>query len=415
MLSAAKRPDPHNAMTVEPVQVGIANRGSPEGMTSMTAPPQGPDFIVFSIGDSRKPRTWSNVPYFFTRTLEQEGYQVKHVDIAPPRLLQLMFDVPWKAFCRLTGRNTRFTFLRSGINRKATERKIRRTLDRFPTGHCVFTTFSFGTGGSRPYTLFCDQTFANQIAYFDEREPDALELPTIREELRNLDLASLVIVFFPEEAERLAQLHGSKIKYYGNVVNVGQVKVDPQAAIDRKKQSREIVFIGSRKYREGLEHLAQATEVLNSRGMRDLVVNVIGMDRRDLPSAPANMRFHGYLDKGKPAEYRQYFDILGRSKAFVNPNPKWAAFSASSEAMYFCTPVVIFPYREFQRTFGDTNAVGKALHSARPEELADAIAELLADDAQWAAKALAAHDAARPMTWESLVRAYLNDLGLCGN
>src|SRR5690606_6389520 len=110
-------------------------------------------------------------------TLEHEGFRVKHVDIAPPRFLQLLFDVPWKALCRLSGRQTRFTYLRSWLNRKATERKIGAVLRRCPTGHCVFTTFSFGTGSDRPYTVFCDQTFADQIAYFDEREPDKLERP----------------------------------------------------------------------------------------------------------------------------------------------------------------------------------------------------------------------------------------------
>lgn len=373
-----------------------------------------PDFIVFSIGDSRKPSTWSNVPYFFTRTLEQEGFAVRHVDIGPSRLLQLAFDMPWKIYCRLTGRRTRYTYLRSTYNRKVTNVKIHRALRRDPSGRCVFMTYSFGTGTDRPYTLFCDQTLAQQIAYFDERYPDKLEWPTIREERKNLKQASLIIALFPEVATELGMRHGEKVKYYGNVVNIGQLQVDPQALIERKRRAHEVVFIGNRRYKQGLERLAEAVAVLNAKGMKDLVVNVIGMDRRDLPAAPRNMRFHGYLDKGDPQENKTYMDILKRSRAFVNPNPKWAAFSASSEALYLCTPVVIFPYREFTHTFGDTDKVGTALHSERPEELADAIATLITDDRTWAEKAMAAHEATRSMTWEHYVACFLRDLGING-
>lgn len=82
------------------------------------APPR--QFIVFSIGDSRRPSTWSNVPYFFTRELEHQGCQVARIDIGPPRSVQLLFDVPWKAWCRLTGVRTKYTFQRSMVNRRAT-------------------------------------------------------------------------------------------------------------------------------------------------------------------------------------------------------------------------------------------------------------------------------------------------------
>ncbi len=368
------------------------------------------DFIVFSIGDSRKPSTWSNVPYFFTANLERRGYRVEHVDIGPARILQLAFDVTWKAYCKLTGRHTRYTFLRTGYNRRVTNAKIRRALHRFPTGHCVFMTFSFGAGPSRPYTLFCDQTFAQHIAYFDEREPDRLEMTTILAERKVMKASSAIIALFPEVAESLEKYHGNKVKYYGNVVNSATMNVDPQELLERKLNAREIVFIGNRKYKEGLERLGQAVRILNSRGMDWLTVNVIGMDHGDLHDAPPNMHFHGYLDKGKPEQARLYKQVLERSRVYVNPNPKWAAFSASCEALYLCTPVVIFPYREFQRTFGDVNTVGTALASNLPDELADAIEALVTDNNIWTRKALAAHAATKDMSWDNYVDQYLKDL-----
>lgn len=369
-----------------------------------------PEFIVFSLGDSRQPSTWSNVPFFFTRTLERRGHQVHHVNIGPPRFLQVLFDVPWKTFCRLVGRQTRFTYVRSGLNRRVVEGKVNRALKRFPEGHCVFTTFSFGAGDKRPYTLFCDQTFEQHIVYFDERSPDGLERPTILEERMNLRKADLIIALFPELADTLRALHGHKVKYYGNVVNMDIQHVDEEELLKLKRMSKEIVFIGNRRYKEGLERLAEAIEVLNAKGSNDLIVNVIGMDRRELPSAPRNMKFHGYLDKGVPAQKLRYNDIMERSRLFVNPNPKWAAFSASCEALFLYTPVVIFPYREFESTFGDVNQVGHPLDSTEPLALATVIANLMEDDEAWTQKAVAAHNATRKMTWDNYITQYLHDL-----
>ncbi len=369
-----------------------------------------PDFIVFSQGDSREPSTWSNVPFFFTRTLEHRGYRVHHVNIGPPRFFQLLFDVPWRTCCRLVGRQTRFTFVRSRVHRHFVEAKIRRVLARFPDGYSVFMTFSFGAGDTRPYTLFCDQTFEQHIAYFDERDPDRLERPTILKERMNLRKADMIIALFPDLAESLRTVHGSKVKYYGNVVNMDIQQVDREELLKRKRASKEIVFIGSRKYKEGLERLAEAVEVLNAEGRNELTVHVIGMDRSDLPMAPRNMKFHGYLDKGISAQKQTYLDVLERSRLFVNPNPKWAAFSASCEALYLYTPVVIFPYREFESTFGDVNRVGHPLDSNDPRSLAETIANLMEDDEAWTQKAIAAHNATSMMTWENYINQYLRDL-----
>ena len=151
---------------------------------------------------------------------------------------------------------------------------------------------------------------------------------------------------------------------------------------------------------------------MNKDQLPEVTVNVIGMDRGDLPSAPPNMKFHGYLDKGDHRQKQVYLDILERSRLFVNPNPKWAAFSASCEALFLFTPVVIFPYREFEHTFGDTNRVGLALNSVRPADIADAISSLLQDDEAWSRKARAAHEATKLMTWTNYVNSYLADLGI---
>jgi hypothetical protein len=381
----------------------------------MTIPPEQSlpkrPFLVFSIGDSREPSTWSNVPYFFTRTLEDLGHTVYRVNIGPPRYVQLIYDRAWRTYCRLAGRSSRFSYLRTGRNRRAMHARIARALARYPGMHCVFMTYSFGTDDrDRPYTLFCDQTFAQHIAYFEERAPDLLERPTVLAERKIMEEASLVISLFPDVARELERQHGTKVKYYGNAVNIDTPLLDTAALLDRKLAGMEVAFIGSGKYREGLVRLTDAVRILNAGSFPGITVNVIGMHRRDLPGAPGNMVFHGYLDKGDPKQYRNYVDILRRSRLFVNPNPKWAAFSASLEALYLNTPVVIFPYDEFEHTFGKVDRVGHALDSEEPHAIAEGIASLLRDEECWRVRAIAAYEAASEMTWGNYVRRWLNDL-----
>jgi len=368
-------------------------------------------FLIFSLGDSREPSTWSNVPYFFTRTLEDLGHTVHRVDIGPPRYVQLAYDQVWKVVCRLLGRQTRFSYLRTARNRKATDARIAEALQRHPGTHSVFMTYSFGANDPQwPYTLFCDQTFAQHITYFDERAPDLLERPTIKAERKIMKNASLIIALFPDVAAELARVHGAKVKYYGNAVNIDTPLLDATALMDGKLAGMEIAFIGKRKYKEGLTRLTEAVRILNEGAMPGVTINVIGMRRSDMPGAPRNMVFHGYLDKGDPKQYRIYVDILRRSRLFVNPNPKWAAFSASSEALFLHTPVVIFPYSEFERTFGDVDGVGHALRSEEPCAMAEGIASLLRDEDLWRAKAIAAHEAASEMTWNNYVKRWLCDI-----
>ncbi|MHA5135034.1 hypothetical protein [Oenococcus oeni] len=45
------------------------------------------EITVFSYGDSNLLKTWSNVPYFFTKTFADDGVSVNRVNVEPNRLL----------------------------------------------------------------------------------------------------------------------------------------------------------------------------------------------------------------------------------------------------------------------------------------------------------------------------------------
>lgn len=367
---------------------------------------------MYTVGDARRIRTWSNVPYFFTRTLEQQGCVVRRVDIGPLRMLQLPYDLVVRTMRALFGTGSVHDYFRSPINHHLTNRTVARTMRRYPDDIHVLLTYSFGSNpAKRPFILFSDITLERHVHYFKERAADRLERINVRHEARNLAEARAIISLFPELAEELRRTHGDKVRYYGNVVNLDASSTGTDALLGRKWRDKQLLFIGKGHYKQGLLLLLRALDILNAGRPAPVPLDVIGLKRSDVHGpVPPGVRFHGYLDKGRPEQYRRYLDLLERAFLFVNPNPKWAAFSASCEAMHFHTPVVIHPYAEFVRTFGEEESLGCFLRSDDPAELAARLGTLLADREGWTRRAINAHRAVEPFTWDSFVRRFLSDV-----
>lgn len=367
---------------------------------------------MYTVGDARHIRTWSNVPYFFTRTLERQGRIVRRVDIGPARLLQLPYDLAVRTLRLLFGERYVHDYFRSPINHLLTRWKVARTMRRHPDDVHVLLTYSFGSNpAKRPFILFSDITFERHVRYFKERPAQRLERFNVRHETRNLEEALAVISLFPERAEELRRIYGDKVRYYGNVVNLDSRPGDPRALLERKWEGGRLLFIGKAHYKQGLLLLLRALELLDAERATPTPLDVIGLGRADVPGpVPAGVRFHGYLDKGRLEDHRRYLRLLEKACLFVNPNPKWAAFSASCEAMLFHTPVVIHPYTEFVRTFGEEESLGRFLRSEDPAELAAHLRALLADKETWTRMAINAHRAVGPFTWDSFIRRFLADV-----
>ena len=102
--------------------------------------------------------------------------------------------------------------------------------------------------------------------------------------------------------------------------------------------------------------------------------------------------------------------LLRECFLYVNPNPLWAAFSASCEAMYCSMPVVIHPYPEFISAFGEEQTQGSFLPTEHTADLVFAIRELGNDQQKWTSKARAARKAVEPFTWEVFAKQLLRDL-----
>ena len=359
---------------------------------------------VFTIGDSRSPSTWSNVPYCFTQALLARGIRVNQVDLSPLRIPSALYNgIIWRAI-RMASRRSTHTYFRSLAHFVDVEHRIKKAVREYPNADAnIFLTFSHSSAGfaQAPTVQIGDWTYAYYFEHFEEREPDLFEKRSVRREDNLIEQSDLVISLFPSVAEHIRARYTNRNAYYlGNAANS---LCEPQEGpvLDRKSRSSALLFIGSRKYLEGARCLIAAFELLRKE-RPDLSLHLVGLSVADFPGLPAGVTCHGYLDKGVVSDRELYYSLLQSARAIINTTPKWAGFSATLEAMHHYTPVVLSPYGEFSRMFGTDIAFGRYCADNEPEPLAQAIRATL-EDPSYRSLCIAANRAARPHTWSGFV------------
>jgi len=362
------------------------------------------EVIVFSVGDSTKISTWSNVPYFFTTTLEKQGIKVNRVNLQESKNLKLLYFFCFGWMVKFFFKKSAYTYYRSTLNNWDTKRKIKKAVNEFTNADLhVFLTFSFS---SKPYTnkpvlLFGDWTYDHQLNYFAARKPYGFEQRSVNRENTCIENADAVVVLFPKVAVYMQQKYSNKnIHYLGNVINSNA----DELSADVSNRTNSVVFIGAIKYLEGLQALIKAIEKLNASGTQ-IDLQVIGISASEVVEQHAYVQYHGYLDKGNIVQRKLYYEILNRAKVFVNTNEKWASFSASIEAMYHYVPVIVTPYPEFVETFGSQINFGK--YCGANDDLSALISEIITNP-NYPKLCTNSHDAVSDFTWDNYIGKMLS-------
>src|SRR5689334_19346431 len=90
------------------------------------------EVTVFSLGDSRRISTWSNVPYFFTQTLLAKNVKVNRVDLG----LGFCGKVLNKTLRQVAGFVSKgesdYDYSRTALHYRAVKRRIREAVDAYP-------------------------------------------------------------------------------------------------------------------------------------------------------------------------------------------------------------------------------------------------------------------------------------------
>lgn len=223
-----------------------------------------------------------------------------------------------------------------------------------------------------------------------------------------IESTNFVFPLFPGiEVYMKSKYSNKNIFYLGNVINT-IYKASKEEAIRTKMNSNDLLFVGDSKYIEGAQLLLKAFTILKHQ-FPELTIHLIGLNEDDLADLPQGARCYGYLDKGDAREREIYYSLFHRAKIFINTTDKWGAFSATIEAMYFYTPVIVSPYDEFVKTFGKKIHFGRFCRSRNPEMLKRKIQEIL-NDPSYMSMCIEAHNSVKSFTWSAYVERLLEKI-----
>ncbi len=367
------------------------------------------EIIFFSIGDSNSLSTWSNVPFFFAKTLEEYGIVVHRYD-----LTQQQIKIPivclyktWFKILRLIYSKHVQNFHRTRYFKAHALRIINNAVKRHPSADCcLFMGYDFyNKFSSIPTILFSDWT---SDMYFERvgRKPYWFERRYIKQQELAIANSSLTFSLFELCAKKLHDKYPQiPIEFLkGNVINVLE---EPNKQIIERKKSGKILLIGGRKYINGAKMLIEAFNLL-TQDNKQISLHIIGMQKKlfsetDLDTS--NVHFYGYLKKDVEKERKQYYDLISTAQIVVNPSPLWAGYSSTIEAMYYYTPIIVSPYEEFVNEFG--NNINFGLYTDNTiEKLAENINSIL-HHPHYTELCLNAHNRVSNYTWNHYIGNFL--------
>jgi glycosyltransferase involved in cell wall biosynthesis len=371
----------------------------------------------FCWGDSNDINTWSNVPYFFARTLISRQVDVRRFDLIPPRGLihrALSFlNRQRNRVASLFGRPPRPLFRVPAFHRLVNFH-LARTCRKFQDADLnLFLTFSFSSDrySDVPVALYCDRTYEHHL---EEQgvSPGWVDRRLFSMEQRNLQNARYVFSLNRACLEFVRDRYDVQSpQLLKAAINLSEDNFpDPNALIARKEADRNILFVGRGYYQRGVDILLKAFLHFNEKFSDPFTLHLVGVTDSELPEPQAHVICHGYLGKDDPAQYREYIDLLASARLFVFPMRFGPIAGVLREALWMCTPVILTNVSNATDRVQDGKN-GMLAGKADPEEIARCMSVLVANDGLWRRMAVYARESVRDETWEATVDHFLDVVG----
>lgn len=372
------------------------------------------EIIFFSFGDSNKISTWSNVPYLFCRELERKNLIVRRINIEPnPKIRNMFNSIVYRFYRKIWPQNI-CKYERSWLFSIITNYKIKLAVSKYRNADmCIFCTFSFYNRFNKiPSILFCDWSFDILIRERLNRKPCLVEKIFINRENSVINKADLVISLFPECADKMKKDNPvANIHYLGkNVVNsVYEGDLDENTLVLEKQKSKKLLFIGNQNnltYLETAKKLTKSFAKAKER-INDIELHIVGIDSSTLGYIDNDIFCYGYLHKEVKEECDVYYNLVLQSSLIINVTPMWAGYSSIIEAMFFYTPVLVSPFKDFVSEFGEEIDFGLYNSSYEVNDIADDICAILSSE-HFTQMAKSAHYHTKDYTWRNYVDKMLS-------
>ena len=367
------------------------------------------EITVFTEGDSLDLNAWSNVPYLFTKALEAKGIRVNRVNIYSNKYVRkTIWKYLFSPILSFLYQGNIYSFEQTSLNRYLIRQKIRKSLVKYRNSELnVYLSYSYLEKSRQPNVLFSDWTSEYVLRYRLKRKPYIIEDDLLKIQRSNIQRADMVISLFPDIASTMEEMYSRSILYLGqNVINnVYEGTLDVPSIISLKKQSNILLFIGRKNYLEGASMLIRVFPKLR-RLYPNLELHIIGLKKSDFANIPNGIYCHGYLDKSNCEERKLYYDLILKSKVFLNPTPLWGGYSSTVEAMYFYTPVIISNYGSFVNTFGEEINFGYYIRDNQDMELYNCVLSIMESE-EYESFCLNAHESVKSFTWDCFVDHFL--------
>lgn len=397
--------------------------------------------IFFTNGDANNANVWSNVPYCFSKALENKGFTVHRIDYSVNQTFAAFYDLVFRRFLdSVSFRKLKFPYLKTTRFFKFfAERKIKKAILDNPEARLyLFMGFGFyNKWNDIPSLLFSDWTLEMDIK--KRRKPGIFHQRAIRQEKEAIENSKYVVSMFAEYAEEMKKRYPKANIHYlgGNVINdlsglhlrethptppclrredptieeQGKLQINSSSKdiyvdnlLVKKEKSKKLLFIGRKTtYLEAAKKLIEAYKLLKQeKAYKDYSLDIVGCAASDFSSLPEGVTCYGFLNKSEERDRIIYYDLLLNAKVLINPTPKWGAYSSTIEAMYFYTPVIVSPYETFVNEFGETIDFGLYNENYTAEGIAEDIKNVIFDD-KFKSLCENAHNRVEKYTWSSYV------------
>lgn len=372
------------------------------------------EIIAFSNGDSKEYTTFSNVPYFFLKTLEKKGVVVHRVNIQIEdynTILKKIIKVI--NFCiRRFGRikdnsiTVQNTIERTRIYNYFVKKIMKKSVKKWPNAKlaiCFDFSHSVSNFSDCKTLMFCDWTIEYEIVHHQNRIPTYGEKKAIKYQKNNMISADYIVTLFPNVySELIREFDVNKVFYLGNVINSEDYGM--KSFCENHYNSKRILFIGRKAYKEGAISLIKAIQMYNKSSLNKLELDIIGMTEMEVGYNNEFTTYYGYLNKQNLEDRELYYSLIQNAKCICNTTENWIAASSIIEAMYWQLPVIINPTEDIYKTFGKNIEFGYYCCSNKVQDIYENICKLENSSRdEYYNMTQKAYEAVKDFTWDTYI------------